>query len=321
MKPSWSTSVADHVLALTWVGDELLITPTTGDLSLGAGPDSLRRLRGSALGNGIPAVSQGRIVTCTWDGEVGIIDGGSASVRLGAGVIERVKARPDHAQFATTLGRSLFVCSFDGAVQREIHDDAVVADFAWNPAKPIEIATVGAGGARMWRLGMREAFARFDWGGASVRALWSPDGRWLVTGDQTASVHLYDFRRDHPLHIQGYETKVRAMDFSPAGDRLATGGGTLVTVWNVTGKTGPENTTPVQLRFHKADVEVLAYAPDGSLLATGDLDGRMIVSNGAGKPVAAFDAEAEISALAWHADSARLAVGSADGEVTVFARS
>jgi hypothetical protein len=48
------------------------------------------------------------------------------------------------------------------------------------------------------------------------------------------------------------------MDFSPDGKRLATGGRTTVTVWDCTGKTGPEGATPNQLKFHKGDVEAIA---------------------------------------------------------------
>jgi hypothetical protein len=115
----------------------------------------------------------------------------------------------------------------------------------------------------MWRIGETEPFARFDWGGASLLVTWS----WLVTGDQTPSVHLYDFTRDYPLHIQGYETKVKAMDFSLDGKRLATGGGAKVTAWNCTGKTGPEDTIPDQLKFHKGDMETIAWSPTGEFLA------------------------------------------------------
>jgi WD40 repeat protein len=104
----------------------------------------------------------------------------------------------------------------------------------------------------MWRIGEAEPYARFDWGGASLLVVWSPDARWLATGDQTPSVHLYDFTRDYPLHIHGFETKVKAVDFSPDGQRLVTGGGSTVTVWNCTGKAGPEDTIPEQLRFHRA---------------------------------------------------------------------
>ena len=181
-----------------------------------------------------------------------------------------------------------------------------------------EIASVCGGGARMWRIGEAEPSARFDWGGASLLVTWSPDGRWLVTGDQTPSVHLYDFTRDYPLHIQGYETKVKAMDFSPDAKRLATGGGTKVTLWDCTGKTGPEGAIPDQLKFHKGDVEAIAWSPTGEFLATGDVAGRLVFSDTKGRPVSAFEDAEGISALAWSPDGKYLAAGDAGGRVVLF---
>jgi WD40 repeat protein len=170
----------------------------------------------------------------------------------------------------------------------------------------------------MWRIGETEPFARFDWGGASLLVTWSPEGRRLVTGDQTPSVHLCDFTRDCPLHIQGYETKVKAMDFSPDGKRLATGGGAKVTVWNCTGKTGPEDTIPDQLKFHKGDVETIAWSPTGEFLATGDVAGRLVFSDTKGRPVSAFEDAEGISARAWSPDGEYLAAGVARGRVALF---
>jgi WD40 repeat protein len=72
-----------------------------------------------------------------------------------------------------------------------------VSDFSWNPMNPLEIASVCGAGARTWRIDETEPFARFDWGGASLLATWSPDGRRLVTGDQTPSVHLSTTSREN----------------------------------------------------------------------------------------------------------------------------
>ena len=182
------------------------------------------------------------------------------------GWIERVRWSPDGSRLASALGKNLFILKPDGEIAATFSNHRTsVSDFSWNPNSPLEIASVCGGGARMWRIGETEPFARFDWGGASLLVLWSPDGRWLATGDQTPSVHLYDFTRDYPLHIQGYETKVKAMDFSPDGKRLATGGGTTVTVWNCTGETGPEGTVPDQLKFHKGDVEINRLVANGRI--------------------------------------------------------
>ncbi|HEY5953040.1 MAG TPA: WD40 repeat domain-containing protein, partial [Terrimicrobiaceae bacterium] len=222
-------------------------------------------------------------------------------------------------RLASALGKNLFILKPDGEIAATFSNHRTsVSDFSWNPNSPLEIASVCGGGARMWRIGETEPFARFDWGGASLLVLWSPDGRWLATGDQTPSVHLYDFARDYPLHIQGYETKVKSMDFSPDSKQLATGGGTTVTVWNCTGVTGPEGAVPDQRKFHKGDVESIAWSPTGEFLATGDIAGRMVFSDTKGRPVSAFEDTEAISALAWSPDGKSLAVGDAGGRVVLF---
>ena len=80
-------------------------------------------------------------------------------------------------------GRHLFILKPNGEIAATFSNHQTsVSDFSWNPKNPLEIASVCGGGARMWRIGETEPFARFDWGGASLLVLWSPTGRWLVTG-------------------------------------------------------------------------------------------------------------------------------------------
>jgi WD40 repeat protein len=97
--------------------------------------------------------------------------------------------------------------------------------------------------------------------------------------------------------VKGYETKMKAMDFSPDAKRLATGGGT-VTLWDCTGRTGPEGAIPN--------------------LATGDVAGRLVFSDTKGRPVSAFENAEGISALAWSPDGKYLAAGDAGGRVLLF---
>ena len=86
----------------------------------------------------------------------------------------------------------------------------------------------------------------------------------MATSDLTASVHLYDFTRAYPLHIHGYGMKVKAMGFSPDALRLGTGGGDDHYALNCAGETGPEGAIPDEVKFHKGDVEALAWSPTAS---------------------------------------------------------
>jgi YD repeat-containing protein len=191
-----------------------------------------------------------------------------------------------------------------------------VSDFAWNPKNFSEIATVCGGGAQMWRIGEAEPYARFDWG-ASLLVVWSPDARWLATGDQTPSVHLYDFTRDYPLHIHGFETKVKAMDFSPTGS-VCDGRRVDCHCLELHGKSRPRKYDPEQPEISSGRRRNLACSPNGEFLASGDNAGRLVISDAKGRPVSAFEGRRPITALAWSADGRSLAVGDAAGRVVLF---
>ena len=67
------------------------------------------------------------------------------------------------------------------------------------------------------------------------------------------------------------------MAFSADGKRLATGGGSVITIWPCTGKTGPEGVTPVQLDGHDGEVLATAFSPKTGQLATGDGTGMVLI--------------------------------------------
>jgi WD40 repeat protein len=335
-------AAGEHVLGLSWSADgaQLAVTPSEGPiLVLGRDGATVAELPDHGLGNGAAVFHpfEPKLATCGTDGRVRLYEtlsafvalaprpaaSGSAPSReiaLGKGWLERLAWSPDGARLATALGRRFIVLDEAGEVAREFDaHKSSVCDFAWNPRQPEEIASVADGGATMWRLGEAEPFARFDWGGASLLACWSPDGRWLVTGDQTPSVHLYDFTRDHPLHIQGYETKVKALAFNSASRKLATGGGRLVTVWNCTGKTGPEGTIPKQLEGHTGDSIALAYRRGSDWLASGGTDGRLILfePESSTRPRASLALGSGVTCVAWHPSEPLLAAGTESGAVAL----
>ncbi|MEN9469941.1 MAG: hypothetical protein RL630_1674, partial [Verrucomicrobiota bacterium] len=226
------------------------------------------------MGNGESAWFLDQPVTCGFDGKVRT---GSREWNLGRGLIERVKASADGKFLAAAQGKWLHIFDAEENDALSLRDlEASVVDFAWNPSRSREVATVGAGGATLWRLGQKKPFARFDWGGASLRVGWSADGRWLATGDQTPSVHVYDIPRDHPLHIQGFEGKVQALAFSKDSRQLATAGSAVVTVWPMTGKKGPDGATPIQIDGCEAPAQALDFSSTG-LLAIGDGAGTLLV--------------------------------------------
>lgn len=324
-------AASDHVLGLSWShdGSLLAVTPSQGPvLVLDADGKPVVEFPGHGLGNAAAAFhpTEPRLATAGTDGSVRLYDPLRTSapprdIPLGKAWIERLAWSPDGAHLAAGSGKRLLILDAAGETAFEFSaHKSTVEDFAWNPRDPRGIASVCDGGAHMWRLGETEPFARFDWGGASLLASWSGDGRWLVTGDQTPSVHLYDFTRDYPLHIQGYETKVKALAFNGNSRRLATGGGSLVTVWTCTGKTGPEGSVPRQLPGHTGDVLALAYRPGSDWLASGGADGRLVLfePETSAQPRASARLDAAVTAVAWHPAEPRLAAATESGAVRIF---
>ena len=269
------------------------------------------------MGNGESAWFLDQPVTCGFDGKVRT---GSREWSLGRGLIERVKASADGKFLGAAQGKALHIFDAEGNDALSLRDlEASVVDFAWNPSRSREVATVGAGGATLWRLGQKKLFARFDWGGASLRVGWSADGRWLATGDQTPSVHVYDIPRDHPLHIQGFEGKVQALAFSKDSRQLATAGSAVVTVWPMTGKKGPDGATPIQIEGCESPAQALDFSSNGQL-AIGDGAGTLLVitfeKGQFRRKRSKF--EGGISSLAWHPSLPLLAIGHEDGRVMLL---
>lgn len=320
MKNLGTFAAGDHILHLAWSpdGTRLLATPASGSIPI-ADTDGqiLETLPGHGMGNGESAWFQGLPATCGFDGKVRL---GSREWRPGRGLIERVKTSLDGQFLAAAQGKALHILDQEGNESFGLRDlETSVVDFAWNPSRSREVATVGAGGALLWRLGQKKPFARFDWGGASLRVSWSPDGRWLATGDQTPSAHIYDIPRDHPLHIQGFEVKLQALAFSADSRQLATAGSPVVTVWPMTGKKGPDGATPIQIEGCDSPVQALAFSPGGQL-AVGDADGTLLVitfEKGQFRRKRS-KLDAGIASFAWHPALPILAIGHADGRVMLL---
>ena len=244
-------------------------------------------------------------------------------IELPAGWCERVAWSPDGRHLAVACGRRVIVIAAESGETLVTFEDhrSTVTDLAWNPTRDDQLTTVCDGGAKIWRLGKKSSCGHFDWGGASLLVTWSPDGRWVVTGDQTPSVHLYDTVRKTPLHIQGFESKVKCFAWFDRGERLATGGGSVITLWPCTGRKGPDGATPIELAGHFGEVLSMEFYPGRPVLASGGADGLVLVwlpleNNG---PALLARSEAEITAVRWNPRDLVMAYTTSAGEVCIGA--
>ncbi len=324
--------LAEHALSARWSSDGSLLAavPSQGEIIMFDVKTNFKRsLPGHGFDNACAAWHpfQNRLATCGQDGMIRIYDGSADSshpvleIPVGAGWIESIAWNCDGSFLAVGVDRTLRIfdqASGELARSYDAHK-STVCDLSWNPTRSDEIATVCDGGAFMWRIGESEPFGSFDWGGASLKVLWSPGGRWVVTGDQTPSVHIYDVPSGTPFHIQGYQTKVRALAWEDQGEWLATGGGETISVWPCTGTDGPNGATPIDLVGHRGKVCALDFAPGQPILASGDDEGVALLWLPLKKssPGLLAQEDSEITDIQFSPDSTLLAIGTADGAVSI----
>src|SRR5262249_50727314 len=113
----------------------------------------------------------------------------------------------------------------------------------------------------------------FPYGNGIQALVWSPDDKWLVSGNQDPSVHLWIPEQDVELHMSGYEGKVKFLSFDHTSRWLATSGGSDACIWDCSGP-GPEGREPAMLP-HGAPVGAVKFQNAHGLLATAGADGSV----------------------------------------------
>ncbi|HEY7312524.1 MAG TPA: sigma-70 family RNA polymerase sigma factor [Gemmataceae bacterium] len=141
--------------------------------------------------------------------------------------------------------------------------------------------TVALGGhneaLQVWDLESGKLIHSFAGHQHSVEAVaFSPDGRTLASGSLDQTVRLWETATGKPIRtLRGHERSVTALAFGPDGRFLASGSGAThyprngrgphkIRVWDVL--TGRE---VFHFQGHGSNVTSLAFAPDGSRLASG----------------------------------------------------
>jgi WD40 repeat protein len=181
------------------------------------------------------------------------------------------------------------------------------------------IAVACYGKLSIYRIGSTEPVKEFTWKGPILKVAWSPDGDFIATGNQDATVHFWYRNSGRDLEMSGYASKVRELSWDANSRLLATGGGLAVTVWRCSGK-GPAGARPLELSGHIELISALSFQRKGALLASGGKDGRVCAwkIKDSGPLVGGIEFSSSISQLAWSGNDQLLAVGTDEGMVTVL---
>jgi WD40 repeat protein len=325
----WQAHVGDHVIALAWSPDGATLAAASvgGPLTLCDGETGRIRQHLPGHGFGTTALSWSPrgafLASAGQDGAVRIWDATNGREHLvlaaGAEWVERVVWSPTGTLVASAAGRKVRLWNVAGQLVREYGDHpSTVADIQWQPGK-LALASAAYGQLALWDPGRAEPTRLFRWKGSMLVLAWSPDGKYIATGDQDSTVHFWIVRTGEDLMMSGYPTKVRELAWDHTGRYLATGGGAAPCVWDVSGN-GPAGTKPLQFEGHADRVTALAFQHAGPLLASADAAGLVATwsLDRRKRPAAANQLDAGVTQMAWSPGDRQLAVGTESGAVVVY---
>lgn len=243
----------------------------------------------------------------------------------GSSWVEHLAWSPEGNFLISTAGRNLLLWDCDGQLLGEYPDHlSTITDVAWRPitktTPDLMFATSCYGSVQFWKPENTTLVKHFEWKGSILKLAWSPNAKFLATGDQDSTVHFWVVETGTELQMWGYLTKVRELSWDVTSRYLATGGGTEVTIWDCSGN-GPENSKPIILKLHEGLLSQLAYQHRGSLLASAGEDGILAIwqpEYSKKKPLIKKQYPTPIEKISWSPNDKFLAVGGADGLVEVI---
>ena len=325
----WQAETRDHVIALAWSPDSscLAAAAVAGPITVCDGNTGRIRHVLPGHGFGTTALSwspQGRILASAGqDGKVKLWDVATGQLHEtldgGAAWVERVAWSPNGTLLAAAAARKVRLWNTAGQLVREYaNHPSTVADIQWKPGT-LELASACYGQIGLFHPDQAEPVRSLKWKGSQLVLAWSPDGKHMATGDQDSTVHFWIMKTGEDLMMAGYPVKVRELSWDHTSRYLATGGGAMPCVWDVSGK-GPAGTKPLQFQGHTANVTGLAFQHSGSLLASGGADGQVILWHPGkhNRALAQAQSDSGITQIAWSPDDQRLAVGTESGSVCAY---
>lgn len=238
-------------------------------------------------------------------------------LEVGQGWVEQLAFSDSGTYLAAAAGRQVRCFDIDGAL---LHDwqghTSTVTALRWRPGAE-ELATAAYGGILRWRPGAPAPVQRHEWKGSVLTIEWSPDARFIATGDQDSTMHFWMVESGRSLQMWGYPTKVQHLAWDPGSRFLATGGSEAVTIWDCV--PSPEGTTPAMHEGHDKVVSALAWQHDGPLLLSGGRDGRLLLWHPQRhrEPLARVSGRSPVNAVAWHPDDDAFAAGAEDGTLLI----
>lgn len=324
----WASELEDYVIDLAWSADGTQLAAASAD-----GPITLYALTDGAIQHTLPGHEDGTNVIAWHPSQSVLVSGGqdntakfwdsqsgqqTASTTLGASWVEHLAWAPNGKTVAVAAGRILTLLNPDASPRHTFSAaPKTICALAWQPAGGC-LASAYFGGVVLWDSDDYVSQMEFPYANGIHSLVWSSDNRWLVSGNQDPSVHLWRPEDKEEFHMSGYETKVKYLDFDRNSRWLATSGSNECCVWDCQGA-GPEGREPAMLP-HDARICAVAFQNQHGILATASAEGGIkLWSPDRANPLrATIKLPCAATKLAWHPSDSHLAIGTEQGVVYVL---
>jgi WD40 repeat protein len=227
-------------------------------------------------------------------------------------------------RWALAQGKRVGVYSGSGE-QRWLSDPlpSTVADLVWLGGRH-RLAAAVYGGVHVMEPRRNGPATHLPFQGSLLALAASPHGKWLVSGNQDASLQVFRTDKDTRLEMQGYPAKITRVAFDASGRWLANNGAPEISVWDFGGQ-GPRGRSPVLCVSPQVSDQPITFAwhSEQARIAIGWRSGTVtcvnVVAGVPGRPSIGDVLTvglSEITALTWSAN--RLIVGCQDGSVLLL---
>ncbi len=146
----------------------------------------------------------------------------------------------------------------------------------------------------------------------------SNDGQWLACGTDGLGIQLFNISSNpgKPKYFEGHENKIRTLDFLPDNRRMVSAGvDNEILLWDLNSQNKEVFATL------NSQVNVLVVSADGSLLAGGTRDGKILIwnmTNPEDNYVLYEETGNQVLALSFNQDASVLVSGDMKGNVKVW---
>jgi len=250
-----------------------------------------------------------------------------ATLGNSAAWIDRLAWSPTQNLLAFSLGKYVQVWDAGlGKIATTLNFDTSSAlDITWH-ADGKRLSVGGYQGVKIWTAD--------DWDddpylltipSASVAIAWSPDGKYIASGNLDRTITVLEWENPHPWVMRGFPGKIRQLAWSNVFTKvgaplLASSSAEGLVVWEKQ-KDETLGWEGRVLAGHEETIQSIQFQPNSFLLASASADSYVCLWQKAKRQTQVLDgAPNGFSCLSWHPQGQQLAAGGQNGELLIWSK-